>query len=163
MLRAALPVDERIDVMVPVPMHWWKRLRRGFNQSERIARVLARRAKLPLKTDILRRVRGTRVQAGLTHTERQANIAGAFRIRSKQPLQGKRVLLVDDVFTTGATASACAKALKKAGASSVVLLTLAHVDRRWAVVSAGDKFPGESENGHFDQTAEAGARIECEL
>ncbi len=146
MLAAALPRDEQFDLIVPVPMHWWRQWTRGFNQAERIARVLARRSGVPLWRG-LRRTRRTPAQAGLTHAERRDNMTGVFRAtprRSRALPAGSRVLLIDDVFTTGATASACAQALKKAGAASVVLLTLARVDRRWAEVPDGLKFSGAS-------------------
>ena len=77
-------------------------------------------------------MRPTAPQAGLSNARRRENVAGAFRARAGRPLEGKRVLLVDDVMTTGATASACALALKRAGARRVTLLTLARVDRRMA-------------------------------
>ena len=78
----------------------------------------------------VRRMRATQTQTGLTNARRRENVRGAFRARRGQPLKGLRVLLVDDVMTTGATASACAAVLKRAGARSVTLLTLARVDRR---------------------------------
>src|ERR1051326_3277546 len=84
---------------------------------------------MPLKRAV-RRVKNTAAQAGLTNAKRRDNVSGAFRV--KHALQGMRVLLVDDVMTTGATAGACAAALKRVGASHVTLLTLARVDRRLA-------------------------------
>lgn len=141
-LAAALPREERIDLVVPVPMHWLRRWNRGFNQAERLARFVARRWNLPVCRG-LRRVRSTPSQAGLTHVERRENMAGVFRA-PRGKVDGRRILLVDDVFTTGATASACAVALKKAGARSVVLLTLARVDRRWAESPAGGTLSGAS-------------------
>jgi ComF family protein len=141
-LAAALPREERIDLIIPVPMHWLRRWNRGFNQAERLARSVARRWNLPVST-ALKRVRRTPAQAGLTHVERRENMAGVFRA-ARGGIEGRRVLLVDDVFTTGATASACAVALKKAGARSVVLLTLARVDRRWAESAGGGILSGDS-------------------
>jgi predicted amidophosphoribosyltransferase len=82
--------------------------------------------------DVVKRVRATATQAGLTNSNRRKNVAGAFRVSKRTHVAGKRILLIDDVMTTGATATACALALKRAGARSVTLLTLARVDRRFA-------------------------------
>lgn len=139
LLCRALPDDgaERFDAVVPMPLHWRRRWKRGFNQSEILARLVAAGLKkatgdrLPM-IDAVKRVRATAVQAGLTNAKRRKNVAGAFRVSRKARISGKRILLIDDVMTTGATATACALALKRAGASSVTLLTLARVDRRFA-------------------------------
>jgi predicted amidophosphoribosyltransferase len=104
---------------------------------------VSRRTGLPFRNALARR-RGTLAQAGLTLAQRRDNLTGVFRVRDRRKIEGRRVLLVDDVFTTGATASACAAALKRAGARSVVLLTLARVDRRWAEAPASEKFSGDS-------------------
>jgi ComF family protein len=126
LIYRAMPLDERFDAIVPVPMHWMRRWRRGFNQSDLLARTLARRTGLPV-VKALSRSRATRAQAGLSHRARRANVSRAFRAR---PVEGKRILLIDDVMTTGSTAAACALALKKAGATRVTLLTVARADRR---------------------------------
>jgi ComF family protein len=128
-LTSALPRDERFDVVVPMPLHWWRRWRRGFNQSELLARGVARRVGLPV-VSMVRRNRATAPQAGLTNAKRRVNVSGAFTVKRRFSTRGLRVLLVDDVFTTGATASACAAAFKKAGAVYVAVLTLARTDRR---------------------------------
>ncbi len=133
-LAVAIPHDQRFDLIVPVPLHWRRRLARGFNQAALLAAAVARRYALPVAPAVRRR-RGTPSQAGLTNAQRRANMAGAFRVRRPEQVRGRRVLLVDDVMTTGATAAACAAALKRAGASHVTLLTLARVDRRTPVVS----------------------------
>ncbi len=132
LLALALPRDRAFDVIVPMPLHWRKRWQRGFNQSELLAREIGRRSNVPVKNE-LRRVRFTSAQAGLTNAKRRLNVSGAFRSRKKNSLAGKRVLLVDDVMTTGASAAACARALKLAGAGQVTVLTLARVDRRSSV------------------------------
>ncbi len=129
----ALPVDERFDAVVPVPLHWRRRWARGFNQSEILARCLARRRGIKVLRALQRR-RQTESQASLSNAKRRLNVAGAFR--AKTSLAGMRILLVDDVMTTGATAGACAIALKRAGAKQVTLLTVARVDRRLAAPSA---------------------------
>lgn len=131
LLALALPRDRAFDVIVPMPLHWRKLWQRGFNQSELLAREIGRRTNVPVK-NALRRVRFTSAQAGLTNAKRRLNVSGAFRSKKNGSLEGKRVLLVDDVMTTGATAASCARALKLAGARQVTLLTLARVDRRGA-------------------------------
>lgn len=129
-LERALRVDDAYDVVVPVPLHWRKRWQRGFNQAELLARHLAKRRGLPVM-GALRRKRPTAIQASLAMAGRHRNVAGAFALKPRADVAGKRILLIDDVMTTGATASACAAALKRGGAKSVSLLTLARVDRRW--------------------------------
>ena len=128
LLAAALPRDERFDAMAPAPLHWRRQWQRGFNQSELLARDLARRTGIPV-VHALRRVRSTSIQAGLINTARRKNVAGAFCARPRL-VAGKRILLIDDVMTTGSTAAACASALKRAGAARVALLTVARVDKR---------------------------------
>jgi ComF family protein len=129
LLAAALPREEPFDAVVPVPLHWRRQWQRGFNQSELLARAIARRSGIPV-VRALRRVRPTLTQAGLSNTDRRRNVAAAFRCRGARRVEGRRILLIDDVMTTGATAAACALALKRAGARKVALLTVARVDRR---------------------------------
>jgi ComF family protein len=129
LLAAALPLDERFDAIVPVPLHWRRRWQRGFNQSDLLARGLGRRFGFPV-IRALRRLRYTGTQTGLSRTARRHNVAAAFQVRRPQELKGKRLLLVDDVMTTGSTAAACAGVLRKVGAARVVLLTVARADRR---------------------------------
>jgi ComF family protein len=129
-LAGALPLDEHFDAVTPVPLHWRKQWQRGFNQSDLLARAVARRRGIPV-VRALGRMRFTQTQAGLSNTERRKNVAAAFRCRSAKTLAGKRILLIDDVMTTGSTAAACARALKQAGAARVVLATVARVDRRF--------------------------------
>jgi ComF family protein len=133
LLAAAMPRHERFDLVAPVPLHWFRQWQRGFNQSELLARELAGRNGIPV-VRALRRVRSTSAQAGLSNTSRRQNVAGAFGCRRGaawgRRIAGKRILLVDDVMTTGSTAAACALALKRAGAARVALLTVARVDRR---------------------------------
>lgn len=132
-LAAAIPRDLRFDAIVPVPLHWARRWRRGFNQSALLAREVARRCGIPVRNAV-RRTRATRSQAGLSNAKRRLNMAGAFRVRKRSSVEGLRLLLIDDVMTTGATASACAQVLRRAGARYVALLTVARVDRRPASV-----------------------------
>jgi ComF family protein len=127
LLACALPREESFDLVTPVPLHWRRQWQRGFNQSELLAEATARRCGIPLQRT-LRRVRSTATQAGLSNTNRRKNVTAAFECRSDLP--DKRVLLIDDVMTTGSTAASCALALKKRGAKRVALLTIARVDRR---------------------------------
>jgi ComF family protein len=128
-LERTISVDEAYDAVVAVPLYWRKRWSRGFNQAELLARHVAKRRGIPLLS-ALRRKRATATQAGLASAGRRRNVAGAFVLKPNQNLAGKKILLIDDVMTTGATASACASVLKRGGAKSVSLLTLARVDRR---------------------------------
>lgn len=127
LLARALPRDRSFDLIVPMPLHWRRRWQRGFNQSALLAREIAKRWNVPVRRAVRRR-RATAPQAGLTNAKRRANMRGAFRATAR--LDGLRVLLIDDVVTTGATASACARVLKRAGAKSVTVLALARTDRR---------------------------------
>jgi ComF family protein len=117
------------DVLVPVPLTRWRLLARRFNQAAILAHELSRQVGLGLDTQLLQRGRFTKTQVGLTHDQRRRNVAGAFNVTRgrRASLQGRNVLLVDDVITTGATAEACARALKRAGAARVDVLALALV------------------------------------
>jgi competence protein ComFC len=133
LLASALPRDERFDAVTPVPLHWRRQWQRGFNQAELLAREIARRSGIPV-VNALRRVRATLTQAGLSNTGRRTNVTKAFECRRgtrwARRIEGKRILLIDDVMTTGSTAASCALALKRVGAARVALLTVARVDRR---------------------------------
>jgi ComF family protein len=110
-------------LLVPVPLHARRRIRRGYDQAALLARSLASATRLRLEPALLRRTRTTRRQVGLSETERMDNVAGAFAVG--RPLGASTVVLVDDVFTTGATARAASSAVRAAGAHSVHVLTLA--------------------------------------
>ncbi|MFZ5609508.1 MAG: ComF family protein [Pseudomonadota bacterium] len=129
--RAAAGLAAEADIIVPVPLHWRRLWRRRYNQSALLAEALARQVSRPLWRDALIRLRATPSQGGLSARQRRDNVRAAFAVaeRSRSWLAGKRVLLVDDVFTTGATAEACAKALRRAGACGIDLVTLARVVR----------------------------------
>jgi len=129
LLAIALPRTERFDLIVPMPLHWRRRWARGYNQSALLANEISKKWNAPVR-NVIRRARFTHTQAGLTNAKRRANVAGAFEMRGGIRLDGMRVLLVDDVLTTGASASACARVLKRAGARQVTVLTLARTDRR---------------------------------
>jgi ComF family protein len=143
LLALALPREQDFDVIVPMPLHWHKRWQRGFNQAELLAREIGRRTNAPVR-NALRRVRNTASQAGLTSAKRRKNVSGAFQTKRRSTLNGSRVLLIDDVMTTGATAASCARALKRGGASQVTLLTLARADRR--LMFDDSNFSGRSED-----------------
>lgn len=112
---AAHPDYHQMDVLVPVPLHWSKRMRRGYNQAEEICIGISRSMGLPYDFHALKRIRRTRTQALHRHADdRYRNVAGAFRLRHPERLHGKHILLVDDVLTTGATVAACAEAIRQA-------------------------------------------------
>lgn len=119
------------DIIIPVPLHKRRLNERGFNQSLLIAHYLSKRLCIPLSIDGLQRVRWTRPQIELSKDERLKNVRGAFAIgtglKPDTILKNKTVVLVDDVYTTGATVNECAKVLKKAGANEVVVFTIARV------------------------------------
>lgn len=117
------------DLLVPVPLHPARLFRRRYNQSALLAAEIARLSGVPAGLDVLRRVRRTPSQGGLDRSGRSRNVKGAFRVRRSRraALKGRRVILVDDVLTSGATATACTKALRAAGVASVDVLTVARV------------------------------------
>jgi competence protein ComFC len=113
------------DIIVPVPLHPTRLREREFNQAERLARRLGAATGVPVETSLLRRSVPTQTQTLLSRPERIANVRRAFAIRRGKFLDGQRIVLVDDVFTTGATTSACARVLKSAGAGEVCVWTVA--------------------------------------
>lgn len=127
MSQAGAELIERADIIAPAPMHWTRLAIRSFNQAAWLAQALAQSTGKPWRPEALRRVKRRKSQAGLSASERRRNVAGAIKAGTK--LSGLNVLVVDDVFTTGATLEACARALKRAGAAEVHGLTLARVVR----------------------------------
>jgi ComF family protein len=129
-----LPASGEGTILASVPLHRWRIWKRGYNQAALIASALARRSGAEATLDLLERTKATPYLRGMGPRERAATVRGAFRVRERHraAIAGKSVILVDDVYTSGATAGACARALKKAGAARVTLLS-------WArVVRAGD-------------------------
>jgi ComF family protein len=129
LIRAAADLIEECEVILPVPLHRARLFRRRYNQAAEIARPMARRTGLRYRPDALVRGRDTGTQGGKSSRGRRVNVKGAFRVpdRRRAQIEGKRVLLIDDVLTTGATAEACAKALLAAGALAVDVAVVARV------------------------------------
>ena len=117
-LRGTALVGGR-PLIVPVPLHGSRRRERGYNQSALIGRAVGRQLDLPVREDVLKRVRLTKTQTALDQVGRRNNVAGAFRVRKEEAVQDRPILLVDDVLTTGATVNACAEALAAAGAGPI--------------------------------------------
>jgi ComF family protein len=139
-------VSRAVDLVAPVPLHWRRRVQRGFNQAELLALEVGGRFGLPVIPRLLRRTRWTTTQTAFSHLRREANVRGAFvawvarngrralprlwdRWRGRADLRGKRVLLVDDVLTTGSTVHECARVLRNAGAQEVLVATVARATR----------------------------------
>ncbi|TCD13899.1 ComF family protein [Oricola cellulosilytica] len=129
MVRAAGAMMSESDVVVPVPLHWRRYLLRRYNQSAELGRAVAQQAGLDFAPEALLRVKPTRRQVGLSAAERRRNVRGAFRVPPEKEIavRGRRVLVVDDVLTTGSTIDAAAKALLRAGASSIDILAFSRV------------------------------------
>jgi len=147
-MLAALPPEEGFDLVIPVPLHWTRRLSRGYNQAALLAGRIARARRIPMARRVLIKTRRTADQAHLDADARRENLYGCFAVRAHRPrnpvsgdgrragspLEGLRILLVDDVLTTGATAEACAQALKAAGAARVFVLAVARTPLRGGAV-----------------------------
>jgi len=119
------------DAIIPVPLHRWRLLKRRYNQSSIMAHDLGRATNRPVIHEGLTRTRATQTQGHLNFEQRRKNVKSAFAVNEKhgQMIKGKTLILIDDVYTTGSTVKECAKALKKAGAKAVHVLTLARVVR----------------------------------
>lgn len=125
--RSASDLIDEADLIVAVPLHRIRLFTRRYNQSSLLANSLAKLTKKPIHHNMLRRTKNTKPQAGMMFKQRILNVRGAFKINAKYAdlIKGKNIILIDDVMTTGATIEACAKAIKKAGASKVTALTVA--------------------------------------
>jgi len=117
--------EQKWDLIVPVPLHHAKEREREFNQAERLAVGLAQALQLPMRSNLVRRVLPTRTQTLLTKAQRADNVRRAFVAGNGRKLRGERIILVDDVLTTGATTSACARVLRTLGAGEVCVWTVA--------------------------------------
>ena len=129
MANAGAELLRETDAVVPVPLHWRRQWMRRFNQSALLAEVITRTAGVPVTHLALKRIKATPQQVGLSQSARAINVQGAFRVPAdgKAEVAGRRLLLVDDVLTSGATMDACARALLRAGAAQVDALTFARV------------------------------------
>src|SRR3954467_7945927 len=129
MARAAEELLDEADVLVPVPLHWRRGWSPPYNQSGALASVMERQSGVPVVRDALRRIRPTQQQIGLSRSQRASNVQGAFKVSPDMAhkVQGRRVVLIDDVLTSGATTDACARALLRARAAQVDVLVFARV------------------------------------
>jgi ComF family protein len=129
MARAGYELLGEADVLVPVPLHWRRAWRRRYNQSGALARVIERQTGVKVAPEALGRIRPTEQQIGLSRTQRASNVQGAFKVAADRQflIAGRRVVLIDDVLTSGATVDACARALLRAKAASVDVLVFARV------------------------------------
>jgi ComF family protein len=129
MARAGEELLAEADVLVPVPLHWRRGWSRRYNQSGALARVIEKQSGVAVAPDVLRRIRPTQQQIGLNRSQRASNVQGAFKAAADRTavIHGRRVVLIDDVLTSGATADACARALLRARAAQVDVLVFARV------------------------------------
>lgn len=129
MARAGSALLADADALVPVPLHWRRLWARRFNQSAVLARAIAEVSGVPVADNALKRVKATAQQVGLSQKERASNVQGAFQVppEGRALVKGRRLVLIDDVLTSGATADACARSLLRAGASGVDVVVFARV------------------------------------
>lgn len=127
MANAGEDILKDADMLIPVPLSWQRLLRRRYNQSALLAKELSKLTKVPFCFDVLKRKRNTKSQGDFNAKERYKNVKGAFTIHHKEKIQNKTLVIIDDVFTTGATVQECAKVLRKNGAGKIYVLALATV------------------------------------
>ena len=132
-LQQQSALDWRADVIVPVPLHADRRRERGYNQVDMIARPLAKRLRLPFRPYLLARTKPRPARLVLSRTEHWESVRGAYTTRKGLRVDKLRILLIDDVMTTGATLDACSRALRQAGAAEINALTVARVIPKWLV------------------------------
>jgi ComF family protein len=129
MARAGRELLDGADMLIPVPLHWRRAWHRRYNQSGALGRMIERQSGVALRGDILQRVRATEQQVGLSRPQRASNVQGAFKVSAdrQSEIAGRRLVLIDDVLTSGATTDACARALLRAKAAQVDVLVFARV------------------------------------
>jgi ComF family protein len=129
MARAGREPLDGADILIPVPLHWRRAWRRRFNQSGALGRIISRQSGVPLNGNALQRVRATEQQVGLSRPQRASNVQGAFQVLAERQteVKGRRITVIDDVLTSGATVDACARALLRAKAAQVDVLVFARV------------------------------------
>lgn len=113
------------DIITPVPMYKLKKYERGYNQTELIAKELAKKLDIKIGSKYLIKNKNTKVQSTLSKMQREQNVKGAFTVKFKEEINGKSIILLDDIYTTGSTVNECAKMLKRAGAKEILVLTIA--------------------------------------
>jgi competence protein ComFC len=126
-LYGSMTAHPVVDALVPVPLHRVRLRERGYNQSQILAAAISKESGIPLWHDVLRRDRYTKSQVKMTHDERIKNVFNAFQVRDGDRIDGSRILLVDDVFTTGSTLNECARTLRLAGAEQVDCISIVRV------------------------------------
>src|SRR5262249_9831691 len=129
MARAGREMLDGADMLIPVPLHWRRAWRRRFNQSGALGRIISRQSGVPLNGNALQRGRATEQPDGLSRPQRASNVQGAFQVTAERQtdVRGRRIILIDDVLTSGATVDACARALLRAKAAQVDVLVFARV------------------------------------
>ena len=125
MMRAGVDLFDKSDLIMPVPMYWKRRVKRKYNQATVLAELLSKHTKIPHSATNLCRIRHTQTQTRKSAKDRHKNMKNVFILKNPEQVQGKSILLIDDVVTTGATVTGCAKILKKHGAKAVYVLTIA--------------------------------------
>ena len=125
--QAGFDLFKETDLIISVPLHRFRYIKRKYNQADILAKALSKKTTIPYHPHILIRKRATVSQGHMKAAERKRNVAGAFGIKNHSAIKGKNILVIDDVFTTGATLNECTKILLKNGAAKVFVLTLARV------------------------------------
>ncbi len=151
MARAAGPMLGSDSLIVPVPLHRWRLWQRGFNQAALLAQAIAKLSGAPIAIDALERVKPTPPSKGMGRKARAANVRGAFRVADRRRIAGRRIVLIDDVMTSGATADACARLLRRGGAREVNVLTFARAVREHDIVRASVAADAQSPSAAADR------------
>lgn len=116
---------EKYDIMMPIPISSSRKRERGYNQSELLARKISKMASIPIKMQVLKKVKHNQPQSSLNKQQRRENVKNVYKVQNELKIQNKKILLLDDIYTTGSTSNECARMLKEAGSSVVGILTIA--------------------------------------